>query len=139
MALQGELWDLRYRRIPEIADRLCDLRVGVQDGDYQAMLDERHRLDGRVAELQTLLSEVTVLDPQPNGRAQPGSWIVLRHDDGGEEHYRLVGGAEVDPSRGYLSMDSPLGRAAIGHRSGDEVRWRSANGSIHAAVVVQVD
>ncbi|HEX4214070.1 MAG TPA: GreA/GreB family elongation factor [Candidatus Dormibacteraeota bacterium] len=138
MVLEGELWDLRYRLIPEIADQLRDMRGVGEGGEYRGLLDEQLRLRERLAELQLLLGNVMVLEPRPNGRAQPGSWVVLRHDDSGEEHYRLVGTAEADPARGYLSISSPLGRAAIGHRSGDEVRWRSPDGAVHSAVVVEV-
>jgi len=48
--------------------------------------------------------------------------------DEGKGTYTIVGAAEADPMHGRISNESPLGRAMLGHRVGDEVEWSSPSG-----------
>ena len=50
-----------------------------------------------------------------------GAWVTLEDVDGEEHRYRLVGPDESDPSRGLISVESPLGRVLLGKRQDDEV------------------
>ena len=49
--------------------------------------------------------------PSDRSRVFFGAWVTLEDDDGDEVEYRIVGPDEFDAAKGYLSMDSPLGRA----------------------------
>lgn len=141
--LQAELWDLCYRRVPEIGEQLHEMR-GIagemaQGGEIQSLVDEMRRLEGRVAELESVLADAEVVGDEGSGRVQLGSWAVSRHEDGAEEHHRLVGPAEADPFRGRLSSASPLGRSLLGRTAGEAVEWRSPGDGAHTAVALQVD
>ena len=46
----------------------------------------------------------------------------------GAEKYAIVGPAEADPLKGMISNESPLGRALLGHKAGDEVEWSAPSG-----------
>ena len=46
----------------------------------------------------------------------------------GDERYAIVGPAEADPLQGRISNESPLGRALLGHKAGDEVEWSAPSG-----------
>jgi transcription elongation factor GreB len=79
-------------------------------------------IDHRIALLNDLLPRLTVLAPREDeGRVVFGSWVTLEDEDGAVKTYRLVGPDEVDPAAGHISVDSPLGRALLGHRAGDEI------------------
>ena len=55
------------------------------------------------------------------GRVACGAWVTLEDDDGAEQVYRLVGPDEFDAKQGLISVDSPVARAVLGKREGDEV------------------
>ena len=50
-----------------------------------------------------------------------GAWVSLEDEEGEHARYQLVGPDEFDASAGRISVDSPVGRALIGKRLGDEV------------------
>lgn len=141
--LQDELWNLRYRRIPEVGEALREMRGVAGDmaegGEVQVLVEELLQLEERVAEVEAILAQVEVVEEEHSGRAQLGSWVVIRHADGAEEHYRLVGAAEADPFRGQLSVASPLGKSLLGRGVGEEVSWRSPGGPINAATILTID
>jgi transcription elongation factor GreA len=66
-----------------------------------------------------------------------GATVRVRSEDG-EETYAIVGAAEADPLGGRISNESPLGRALLGHRAGDEVEWTSPAGVVSRLKIVRV-
>jgi len=79
-------------------------------------------IDARVRFLRKRLDELTVVDAPPaqHERVFFGAWVTLEDEQGEEFEYRIVGPDEFDPARGYVSIDSPIGRALLG-RSIDDV------------------
>jgi transcription elongation factor GreB len=73
----------------------------------------RQRLDGMVIVSQP---------PSDSSKAFFGAWVTLEDDNGTENEYRIVGPDEFDAGKGYISMDSPLGRALFRKGLDDEVR-----------------
>jgi transcription elongation factor GreB len=57
-----------------------------------------------------------------------GAWVRVEDDAGRESVYRVVGPDEFDPSLGYISMDSPMGRALIGKSLHDEFSLKLPEG-----------
>ena len=57
-----------------------------------------------------------------------GAWVRLEAEDGAESRYRIVGPDEFDMEPGYISMDSPLGRALLRKRLAEEVRVETPGG-----------
>src|SRR5256714_5597977 len=72
----------------------------------------RRRLDGMA---------VVVQPPADPARVFFGAWVLLESPDGAQSRYRIVGPDEFDPAPGYISMDSPLGRALLRKALDDEV------------------
>ena len=94
-------------------------------------------IDGRLRFLQKRLDALVVVEPSAAQRGQVffGAWVTLE-DEAGEEHtYRVVGSDEFDPAKGWVSMDSPMGRALMGKCVGDEFEVRRPKGSASFAVV----
>jgi len=80
-------------------------------------------IDRRVRFLQKRLDELVVVEQTPEVRDRVffGAWVTLEDEQGEELRYRLVGRDEFDPARGYISVDSPMGRALIRHALDDEI------------------
>jgi len=64
-------------------------------------------------------------DPQ---RIFFGAWVTLEDENGDEHSYRIVGGDEFDPARGWISLDSPLARALLKKTLDDEVEVQTPQG-----------
>ena len=60
----------------------------------------------------------------------PGSTIEVVDNQGDSETYHLVGAVESDPSAGRISVDSPVGRALVGHKKGDRVTVSVPSGTL---------
>jgi transcription elongation factor GreB len=80
-------------------------------------------IDGRLEFLNKRLEELSVVVPEDrgDGKAWFGAWVRLADEEGVEIVYQIVGPDEFDVETGRISMDSPVGRALLGRREGDEV------------------
>jgi transcription elongation factor GreA len=142
--IERELQELEHRRLPQLAELLREARNVAGDvadnGEYLGLLAEQERVHARIRDLRLQLGRAAVVEPQSDGRAGLGSWVVLRRGDGEEqERYQLVGQGEADPLRGRISIASPLGKALLGRRRGEHVEWVAPNRVRHAATLVAVD
>ena len=130
-ALQAELTDLTGPRRREVVARikaareLGDLR---ENSDYQEARREQSFLEGRVAQIEQMLRNVTIIeDVERTHVVGIGSTVRVDHD-GAEETYTVVGPAEARPTDLKISDTSPLGRALLGAAAGDEVVVRAPAG-----------
>jgi transcription elongation factor GreA len=138
--LRAELDQLRRDRRPEILERLSAAReVGVWDSpDHRSARDELGFVDGRIAWLEKVLSEATVLPAPPTRRATTvalGVTVTVRDEEGAEERYAIVGPAEANPGEGRISDQSPVGRALVGHRRGETVTAETPGGARRLTIV----
>lgn len=85
------------------------------------------------------MKELTIIDPDTGrgeaGKVCFGAWMRLEDDAGVETIYRIVGPDEFDVSRGYISMDSPVGRALLGREEGSEVVVKRPKGDVEYVIV----
>jgi transcription elongation factor GreA len=138
--LRAELDELKAKRQPEAADRIRDTREQAADplesGEYAQALEELREVDARIAALEEMLHRVEVVETErQRGVISVGSTVKIRLDDGGRETYTLVGPAEADALSGRISHRSPLGRALIGRRQGQDVNWQSPEGPRSARIL----
>jgi transcription elongation GreA/GreB family factor len=77
------------------------------------------------------------LSDEWRGEVQPGSRVRVRDADGEEEDYTVVRKGEDDPAQGRISTESPVGRALLGGRRGDEVTVQTPGG-IRALTIVEL-
>jgi len=79
-------------------------------------------IDRRVRFLKKRMESVTVIDPAPEqaGKVFFGATVEVEDDDGKRSTYRLIGSDEIDLKRGWISIESPIGRALLGKSVGDE-------------------
>ena len=94
-------------------------------------------IDRRVRYLRERLDGLVVVSEPPadRGRAYFGAWVTITEQGGSERRHRIVGPDEFDREPGYISMDSPLGRALLGKRVGDEIEVALPAGLLCAMVV----
>jgi transcription elongation factor GreA len=148
-----------YRRLSELLEELTGvrraemsgrLREARGDGDNPGdnpelmhALEEQMRLERRIGELETRLAraEVVAGGVDANGGAALGARVRLQRLDAPapEMDYELVSSAEGDPSRGMLSVESPIGAALLGRMAGHTVEVDAPGGPIKFAIVAVED
>lgn len=139
--LKKEHQQLSGVRRPEIVKRLSQARDQgdlSENAEYHAAREELSFIDGRIDELEELLKEVTIIeDHTKNGQARAvelGSKVTVKID-GGQEIYSLVGEFEADPAEKKISHESPLGKALIGKKVGENVEVEAPAGKIVYTIV----
>jgi transcription elongation factor GreB len=97
--------------------------------------DER-RLEASIRRLQATLKSVVVAEPPTDEKKVAfGASVTIRHEDGEEDEYLIVGVDEADPEAGRISWISPLARVLLSQRAGDIVRFQSPAGVEELAIV----
>lgn len=136
--MQAELAELTGVRRRDViariraAKELGDLR---ENADYTAAREEQSFLEGRIQALEARLRESVIAEvPAAGSGADVGSRVTVELD-GTAVTYELVGSAESDPAAGRLSVASPVGRALLGARPGDEVAVETPRGRVAYRVV----
>jgi transcription elongation factor GreA len=139
-ALKAELTDLKSRR-SQVID---EMRKAAADKDFrenaplEAAREERGHLEGRIRELEGALKSATIIDKTQKvaPRVSIGDSIVLRDQASGEElRYTIVGPREVDPTKGRISSNSPIGQAIIGRAQGEIVEITAPVGKLRYQLV----
>ncbi|MDP2930194.1 MAG: GreA/GreB family elongation factor [bacterium] len=91
--------------------------------EFLAFQEDLELLDTRLVDLETILKNfqlITVPPKEKRGIVGLGATVVV-NVNGQEDEFEIVGSLEANPSGGRISNESPVGRALIGHRVGDQV------------------
>ncbi len=138
--LSKELKELKGPARQAISERL---RAAIQMGDlsenadYKAAKEDQGFLEGRIIELENLLRNAVIIDEMPRNHdmVDVGSHVTIQEEDDPPETYFLVGPKEADPGNNRISNESPIGRALIGHRVGEEVIAATPGGEIRLKIL----
>jgi transcription elongation factor GreA len=137
--LQEELEYLRTVKRQEVANRLHEAMEGgelIEDAEYEAAKNEQAFVEGRIQELEILLANARVIeDTGKMDVVQVGAKVTIREAENEPEVYTIVGPAEANPRLGRISNESPLGRALMDHRPGDQVRVDAPGGAFTVSIV----
>jgi len=126
-ALKKELENLKRVERPQNIKAIEEARAHgdlSENAEFDAAKDRQGFIEGRIGELGFKLANADVIDPGelPKDRAVFGTKVLLENIDTGEEvEYQLVGPDESDIGNGRISVSSPLGRAILGKKPGDEL------------------
>ncbi len=130
--LEQELHVLETDRRAEIGERI---RVAREFGDisenseYDDAKNEQAWLEGRIAEINQILSNATIAEvPKRSAKIAVGSTVLVQTDTGAERTFVIVGAAEADSSVGRISNESPVGASLIGAKKGDTVDCEGPTG-----------
>jgi transcription elongation factor GreA len=139
--LQEELDHLRKVKRQEVADRLHEAMEGgelIENAEYEAAKNEQAFVEGRIQELEMLLATARVIEDDKKKKAdsiQVGSTVTIKEAGLDEETYTIVGAAEANPREGKISNESPMGKAILNHRAGDEVQVETPDGAYKVRIV----
>ena len=132
--IKAELEQLTGPRRTELAARL---RAAIQMGDlsenadYHQAKEDQGFLEGRIQELEYLVRNAVVIEKSANQDiVSVGSHVTIQEADDPAETYHMVGPKEADPRNGRISHESPIGRALVDRRVGDEVEVETPAGKI---------
>ena len=132
-ALDSELRTLKSVERPAVIKAIAEAREHgdlSENAEYPAARERQSFVEGRIKELEAMLSRADVIDPSKlSGPIKFGATVTLVDEDTDEERtYQIVGEAEADIERGLLNIRSPLARALIGKDEGDSVEVRTPGG-----------
>jgi transcription elongation factor GreA len=125
-ALKKELERLKRYERPQTIKAIEEARAHgdlSENAEYAAAKDRQAFLERRVSELEYKLANADVIEIHtvPKDRVVFGSRVVLENIETGEDvQYQLVGPDESDIGNGRISVSSPLGKAILGKKPGDE-------------------
>ena len=139
--LVDELEHLRVDRRQEVAERIREAREFgdiSENSEYDDAKNEQAMLEARIAQLEERLRAARVIDASEvsTETVSLGSRVHLDDLDHGDSlDYTIVGSAEADPAEGKLSNESPVGRALMGRRKGDQIEVAVPQGTIKLKIV----
>jgi len=136
--LKAELVDLTTVQRPGVIERIVRAReLGdlKENSDYTSARDEQSFLEGRVQAIEERLRNAVVLEsPAESQRVTLGSRVTTELQ-GDEMTFEIVGTSEADPTNGRISNASPVGRALIGRRAGEEAIVQTPRGEVRYKVL----
>jgi transcription elongation factor GreA len=139
--IKDELSDLLKVQRPENVKAIAEARAHgdlSENAEYHAAKERQSFIEGRIQELQSKLALAQVIDPSTINQETIafGATISLMDVDTDEEKtYMLVGPEEADVKLGKISIHSPIGKALIGKREGDEVTVKAPARTIEYEVL----
>lgn len=137
--LEEELALLKTVRRPEVAAAIHEAKM---DGDvsenagYEEAKRQQAFLEGRIITVETMLKNAVLIEA--NGQSDTvilGSRVTVVEDGFDPETYTIVGSAEANPGDGRISNESPLGKALIGRKEGDTVRFETPGGQVEMKLI----
>ena len=134
--LENELDELKTVKRKEVAEKI---KVALSFGDlsenseYDEAKNEQAILEGRIAEIENQLKNVRVLDETDINTedVHVGSTVTVRMKGKKTDvTYQIVGSTEADPLGGRISDESPIGKALIGHKVGEQIDVETPGGLV---------
>jgi transcription elongation factor GreA len=131
-ALKDELRQLTTVKRAEIAERLKEAKA---DGDlsenamFDSARDEQGFMEGRIAEIEHILKHAKVIKAGKGDKVGLGSTVHVELENGNQK-YIIVGSTEANPDEGKISDASPIGRALMGRKPGEEVEIEVPSGTL---------
>jgi transcription elongation factor GreA len=136
-ALKIELVNLRDVKRPKLVDRLANARSQgdlSENSDYQSAKEELEFLDGRIEELEEVIKGASVSTATKTDGVDVGTRVTVKMG-GNKIVFDIVGEWEADPINKKISHESPLGKALVGKKVGDEVEVEAPAGKIEYEIL----
>lgn len=127
-----QLWKEERPKVTHAVSVAAALGDRSENADYIYGKKRLREIDSRIRFLTKRMDALEVVDVQPRARVDRvyfGAWVELEDEDGERVRYQLVGPDEFDASNGRISVESPVGRALMGRRLGDEIEVRRPRGA----------
>ena len=135
-ALRAELDRLYKQDRPQVIQAIAEAREHGdlrENAEYSAAKERQGFIEARIAEIKHKLQEAQIIET-PEGSSETvifGSTVrIVDLQSGEEKQYTLVGQEEADIKKGLISVQSPIGRALIGHKVGETVEVHRPAGQV---------
>ena len=135
--LKEELKDLKGVQRPRVIQAIAEAREHgdlKENAEYHAAREQQSFMEGRIQELEAVLSNAEIIDVKTvganvGGRIVFGATVEL-YDivDDKQVTYQIVGDLEADIKQGRIAVSSPIARALIGKNEGDEINVNAPGG-----------
>ncbi|WP_063510329.1 transcription elongation factor GreA [Pediococcus damnosus] len=139
--LQKELSELKTKTRPEVIERTKIAR-GFGDlsenSEYESAKDEQSMVESRISTVEQMLQNAEIIDNNAVDEdvVSLGKVVEFKElPDEDPESYTIVGAAEADPMSGKISNDSPIAKALLDHKVGDEVVISTPGGDMHVQIL----
>lgn len=121
--------EIEYRKVtlrPQLLEHVKTARAHgdlSENFEYKAAKQEKNRNESRIRYLERMIRSAVVIDDSSNDDEVGinNTVSVLFDGEDEEEKYKIVTTVRSDSLRGLISIDSPLGKALLGHKEGDRV------------------
>lgn len=140
--LKDELQHLKYTARPEVVSAISEARAHgdlKENAEYHAAKEQQSFIEGRIQELEGVLSNAQIIDPTSlpqDGRVVFGVTVdLLNIDNDDEVTYQIVGDYESDIKKNRISISSPIARALIGKEIDDIAIVKAPSGAIEYEIV----
>lgn len=132
--LEVELEHLKTVRRPEVVEKIKVARSFgdlSENSEYDAAKDEQGFVEQEITKIEMMLRHAVIIeDDGSKSEVQLGRTVTFTEIPGNdEESYKIVGSAEADPFEGKISNESPIAKALLGKKVGDEVNVPLPNGN----------
>jgi transcription elongation factor GreA len=130
---------LKEEERPEVVEAIEEARAHgdlSENAEYHAAKERQGQIEAQVIDLEDKLSRAIIIDPRTlsGDKVVFGATVHLLDDDDKPVTYQIVGQTEADAKIGRISYSSPLGRALIGRKVGDEVEVNTPSGDRFYAI-----
>ncbi|MBR0643693.1 transcription elongation factor GreA [Plastoroseomonas hellenica] len=133
--LEEELKVLKAEERPAVIRAIAEARAHgdlSENAEYHAARERQSFIEGRIAELESIIPSVEVIDVAKLSGKQVrfGAHVTILDEEGDDEKtYRIVGAYEADMKNGSISISSPLAKALLGKKVGDSVEVPAPGGA----------
>jgi transcription elongation factor GreA len=136
--LRTELDELVNARRPEIAARIHDAKEHgelAENAEYEDAKNEQAFVEGRILDIKSIIENAILIDEKhATDHVAIGSTVTVETNDG-RQKFTIVGAPEADPRNGKISNESPVGRALLGHKKGEQVNVKVPAGDFAYKIV----
>ncbi|HIE16745.1 MAG TPA: transcription elongation factor GreA [Dehalococcoidia bacterium] len=137
--LQDELEYLHSVRRPEVAAKIKRAREmgGTENNaEYEDAKNDQAFVEGRILMLENIVKNAVVINsPALPGVVELGNKVLIQNQDGKIEQFAIVGSAEANPIDGKISHESPVGKALLGKKIGDQVEVQTPAGTLKLLIM----
>lgn len=138
--LEAELNHLKTVRRVEVANQIHqakELADTVDNAEYDEAKNQQAFVEGRILTLEKLLRNAVLISSETSteGIVRLGNKVGVLNQDGEEEHFTIVGSIEADPRNGKISNESPVGKALLERKVGEEIQVKVPTGMLRFTVI----
>ncbi|MBI4334356.1 MAG: transcription elongation factor GreA [Chloroflexi bacterium] len=138
--MEAELQTLLSVRRPDVAakiQRAKELGGTDNNAEYEEAKNEQAFIEGHIMRLEQMIQRAKLIpnECQKAGAVTLGCTVKVRHPDGSQEQYTIVGKEEADPTNGRISNESPVGKALMGKKKGETVEVPVPAGKIKLKIL----